>query len=91
MEERKYALIQAYLWLSLALGPVSVLIHRERMGNGLVPIFVFFWLVWVKGVIASPWLASISNTKYETRIKTTGMALVIVGALAVWMLGAAYA
>ena len=29
--------------------------------------------------------------RYETRIKSTRIALVIVGALAIWMLGATYA
>jgi hypothetical protein len=47
--------------------------------------------VLVKGIIVIAWPEVSKNASYETRVKSTRIALVVVGALAVWMLGATYA
>lgn len=89
VENRAFGL--SYGYLSLFLGLVSVLLHNEWVMNWHVLITIFGWLALIKGIIVIAWPEISSNTKYETRIKTTRMALVVVSALAVWMLGATYA
>ncbi|MGV0811662.1 hypothetical protein ABQF34_06835 [Mycolicibacterium boenickei] len=89
VENRAFGLTYGYL--SLFLGLTSVLLHNVWEMNWHVLITIFGWLALIKGVIVIAWPEVSKNTKYETRIKTTRIALVVVGALAVWMLGATYA
>ena len=89
VENRAFGLTYGYL--SLFLGLVSVLLHNEWTLSWHVLITIFGWLALIKGVIVIAWPEISRNTRYETRIKSTRIALVVVGALAVWMLGATYA
>lgn len=89
VENRAFGLTYGYL--SLFLGLTSVLLHNVWELNWHVLITIFGWLALIKGVIVIAWPEVSKNTKYETRIKTTRIALVVVSALAVWMLGATYA
>ncbi|MBN3509843.1 hypothetical protein JYB55_13440 [Mycolicibacterium septicum] len=89
VENRAFGLTYGYL--SLFLGLASVLLHNVWELNWHVLITIFGWLALIKGVIVIAWPEVSKNTKYETRIRTTRIALIVVGALAVWMLGATYA
>ncbi|MED5816080.1 hypothetical protein VST63_27290 [Mycolicibacterium sp. 050232] len=89
VENRAFGLTYGYL--SLFLGLTSVLLHNVWELNWHVLITIFGWLALIKGVIVIAWPEVSKNTKYETRIKTTRIALVVVGGLAVWLLGATYA
>ncbi|MCV7069115.1 hypothetical protein H7H51_31435 [Mycolicibacterium farcinogenes] len=89
VENRAFGL--TYGFMSLFLGLASVLLHNAWELNWHVLITIFGWLALIKGVIVIAWPEVSKNTKYETRIKTTRIALIIVGALAVWLLGATYA
>jgi hypothetical protein len=48
-------------------------------------------LALTKGVLVIAWPELSRNTKYETRVKSTRIALVVVCGFAAWMLGASYA
>ena len=89
VEDRSFGL--TYGFLSLFLGLTSVLLHNVWEPNWQVLITIFGWLALIKGIIVIAWPEVSKNTKYETRIKSTRIALVVVGVLAVWMLGASYA
>ncbi|MGV0806189.1 hypothetical protein [Mycolicibacterium setense] len=89
VENRAFGLTYGYL--SLFLGLASVLLHNVWELNWHVLITIFGWLALIKGVIVIAWPEVSKNTKYETRIRTTRIALVVVGAMAVWLLGATYA
>lgn len=89
VENRAFGLTYGYL--SLFLGLVSVLLHNEWTLSWHVLITIFGWLALIKGVIVIAWPEISRNTRYETRIKSTRIALVVVGVLAIWMLGATYA
>lgn len=89
VENRAFGLTYGYL--SLFSGLISVLLHNIWVMNWHVLITVFGWLALIKGIIVIAWPEISKNTRYETRIKSTRIALVIVGGLAVWMLGATYA
>jgi hypothetical protein len=89
VENRAFGLTYGYL--SLFLGLTSVLLHNVWVLNWHVLITIFGWLALVKGIIVIAWPEISKNTKYETRIKSTRIALAVVAALAVWMLGATYA
>ncbi|MBN3455798.1 hypothetical protein [Mycolicibacterium sp.] len=89
VENRAFGLTYGYL--SLFLGLISVLLHNVWTMDWHVLITIFGWLALLKGIIVIAWPEISKNTKYETRIKSTRIALVVVGALAVWMLGATYA
>lgn len=89
VENRAFGLTYGYL--SLFLGLVSVLLHNEWTLSWHILITIFGWLALIKGVIVIAWPEISRNTRYERRIKSTRIALVVVGALAIWMLGATYA
>ncbi len=89
VEDRAFGL--TYGFLSLFLGLTSILLHNVWEPNWHVLITIFGWLALIKGIIVISWPEVSKNTKYETRIKSTRIALVVVGVLAVWMLGAGYA
>ncbi|WP_396921825.1 hypothetical protein [Mycolicibacterium sp.] len=89
VENRAFGLTYGYL--SLFLGLISVLLHNVWTMDWHVLITIFGWLALLKGIIVIAWPEISKNTKYETRIKSTRIALVVVSALAVWMLGATYA
>lgn len=89
VENRAFGLTYGYL--SLFLGLISVLLHNVWTMDWHVLITIFGWMALLKGIIVIAWPEISKNTKYETRIKSTRIALVVVGALAVWMLGATYA
>ncbi len=89
VENRAFGLTYGYL--SLFLGLASVLLHNEWTLSWHVLITIFGWLALIKGVIVIAWPEISRNTRYETRIKSTRIALVVAGALAIWMLGATYA
>lgn len=89
VENRAFGLTYGYL--SLFLGLISVLLHNIWTMDWHVLITIFGWLALLKGIIVIAWPEISKNTKYETRIKSTRIALVVVSALAVWMLGATYA
>lgn len=89
VENRAFGL--TYGFMSLFLGLASVLLHNVWELNWHVLITIFGWLALIKGVIVIAWPEISKNTKYETRVMTTRIALIVVGALAVWLLGATYA
>ncbi|OKH83723.1 membrane protein [Mycobacterium sp. SWH-M3] len=89
VENRAFGLTYGYL--SLFLGLISVLLHNVWTMDWHVLITIFGWMALLKGIIVIAWPEISKNTKYETRIKSTRIALVVVSALAVWMLGATYA
>ncbi|KHO18449.1 hypothetical protein [Mycolicibacterium setense] len=89
VENRAFGL--TYGFMSLFLGLASVLLHNVWELNWHVLITIFGWLALIKGVIVIAWPEISKNTKYETRVMTTRIALIVVGALAVWLLGASYA
>jgi hypothetical protein len=75
----------------LILGLISVLLHNIWVANWHVLVTIFGWLTLIKGILVIAWPELCRNTKYETRILTNRIALVIVAALAIWMLAATYA
>jgi hypothetical protein len=89
VENRAFGL--AYGLMSLILGITSVLLHNVWELNWHVVITIFGWLALVKGIIVLAWPEISKNTRYETRVLTTRIALVVVSGLAAWMLGASYA
>jgi hypothetical protein len=89
VENRAFGL--AYGLMSLILGITSVLLHNVWELNWHVVITIFGWLALVKGIIVLAWPEISKNTRYETRVLTTRIALVVVSGLAAWMLGATYA
>jgi hypothetical protein len=89
VENRAFGL--AYGLMSLILGITSVLLHNIWELNWHVVITVFGWLALLKGIIVLAWPEISKNTRYETRVLTTRIALVVVSGLAAWMLGASYA
>jgi hypothetical protein len=89
VENRAFGL--TYGFLSLFLGLASVLLHNVWELNRHVLITIFGWLALIKGILVIAWPEISKNTKYETRVTSTRIALVVVAALAVWMLGASYA
>ncbi|MFF4877980.1 hypothetical protein [Micromonospora sp. NPDC000668] len=89
VEVRAFALI--YGLLSLLLGLASVILHNIWVLNWHVLITIFGWLTLLKGVTVIGWPEISKNTSFEVRIKSTRIALVVVGVLAVWMLVATYA
>ena len=89
VENRAFGL--AYGLMSLILGITSVLLHNVWELNWHVVITMFGWLALLKGIIVLAWPEISKNTRYETRVLTTRMALVVVSGLAAWMLGASYA
>jgi hypothetical protein len=89
VENRAFGL--TYGFLSLFLGLASVLLHNVWELNWHVLITIFGWLALIKGILVIAWPEISKNTKYETRVTSTRIALVVVAALAVWMLGASYA
>lgn len=80
VENRSFGL--TYGLLSLFLGLTSVLLHNVWELNWHVLITIFGWLALIKGVIVIAWPEISQNTKYETRIKSTRIALVVVAAMA---------
>jgi hypothetical protein len=89
VENRAFGL--AYGLMSLILGITSVLLHNVWELNWHVVITIFGWLALVKGIIVLAWPEISKNTRYETRVLTTRIALVVVSGLAAWLLGASYA
>jgi hypothetical protein len=89
VENRAFGLTYGYL--SLFLGLTSVLLHNVWVANWHVLITIFGWLALTKGVLVIAWPELSRNTKYETRVKSTRIALVVVCGFAAWMLGASYA
>jgi hypothetical protein len=89
VENRAFGL--AYGLMSLILGITSVLLHNIWELNWHVVITIFGWLALLKGIIVLAWPEISKNTRYETRVLTTRIALVVVSGLAAWMLGATYA
>ena len=89
VENRAFGLTYGYL--SLFLGLASVVLHNDWVMNWHVLITIFGWLALIKGVIVIAWPEVSKNTRYETRIKSTRVALLVVCALAGWMLTATYA
>ena len=89
VENRAFGL--AYGLMSLILGITSVLLHNVWELNWHVVITIFGWLALLKGIIVLAWPEISKNTRYETRVLTTRIALVVVSGLAAWMLGASYA
>jgi hypothetical protein len=89
VENRAFGL--TYGFLSLFLGLASVLLHNVWELNWHVLITIFGWLALIKGILVIAWPEISKNTNYETRVTSTRIALVVVAALAVWMLGASYA
>ena len=89
VENRAFGL--AYGLMSLILGITSVLLHNVWELNWHVLITIFGWLALLKGIIVLAWPEISKNTRYETRVLTTRIALVVVSGLAAWMLGASYA
>lgn len=89
VEQRAFGLTYGYL--SLILGLISVLLHNIWVADWHVLVTIFGWLTLIKGILVIAWPELSRNTKYETRILTTRIALVIVAALAIWMLAATYA
>jgi hypothetical protein len=89
VENRAFGL--AYGLMSLILGITSVLLHNIWELNWHVVITIFGWLALLKGIIVLAWPEISKNTRYETRVLTTRIALVVVSGLAAWMLGASYA
>jgi hypothetical protein len=89
VENRAFGL--AYGLMSLILGITSVLLHNIWELDWHVVITIFGWLALVKGIIVLAWPEISKNTRYETRVLTTRIALVVVSGLAAWMLGATYA
>jgi hypothetical protein len=89
VENRSFGL--AYGLMSLILGITSVLLHNIWELDWHVVITIFGWLALVKGIIVLAWPEISKNTRYETRVLTTRIALVVVSGLAAWMLGATYA
>ena len=89
VENRAFGLTYGYL--SLFLGLASVLLHNDWVMNWHVLITIFGWLALIKGVLVIAWPEISKNTRYETRIKSTRLALLVVCGLAGWMLTASYA
>jgi hypothetical protein len=89
VENRAFGLTYGYL--SLFLGLASVVLHNDWVMNWHVLITIFGWLALIKGIIVIAWPEVSKNTRYETRIKSTRVALLVVCALAGWMLTATYA
>jgi hypothetical protein len=89
IENRGFGL--AYGLMSLILGITSVLLHNVWELDWHVVITIFGWLALLKGIIVLAWPEISKNTRYETRVLTTRIALVVVSGLAAWMLGASYA
>jgi hypothetical protein len=89
VENRAFGLTYGYL--SLFLGLASVLLHNVWALNWHVLITIFGWLALIKGILVIAWPEISKNTKYETRVLSTRIALVVVCGLAAWMLGATYA
>lgn len=89
VENRAFGLTYGYF--SLFLGLASILLYNGWTLSWHVLITIFGWLALIKGIIVIAWPEISRNTRYETRIKSTRIALVVVGALAIWMLGATYA
>lgn len=89
IENRGFGL--AYGLMSLILGITSVLLHNVWELNWHVVITIFGWLALLKGIIVLAWPEISKNTRYETRVLTTRIALVVVSGFAAWMLGASYA
>jgi hypothetical protein len=89
VENRAFGLTYGYL--SLFLGLASVLLHNVWALNWHVLITIFGWLALIKGILVIAWPEISKNTKYETRVLSTRIALVVVRGLAAWMLGATYA
>jgi hypothetical protein len=89
VENRAFGLTYGYL--SLFLGLTSVLLHNVWVLNWHVLITIFGWLALIKGILVIAWPEISKNTKYETRVASTRIALVVVTGLAAWMLAATYA
>lgn len=88
VEDRSFGLTYGYL--SLFLGLASVLLHNDWVLNWHVLITIFGWLALIKGILVIAWPEMSKNTKYETRVASTRIALLVVCALAIWMIVAVY-
>jgi hypothetical protein len=84
VENRAFGL--AYGYLSLFLGLATVLLHNVWVADWHVLITIFGWMALIKGIIVIAWPEISKNAKYETRVLTTRIALIVVSALAGWML-----
>jgi hypothetical protein len=89
VENRAFGL--SYGYASLFLGLASVLLHNYWVANWHVLITIFGWLALIKGVLVIAWPEISKNAKYETRVLSTRIALIVVSGLAAWLLAASYA
>lgn len=88
VENRPFALL--YGLLSLLLGLASVVLHNHWDGwlRGMVSLFG--WLCLLKGVTVLAYPEVSYRTRFEARVASTRIALVVVSLLAAWMLYAVH-
>jgi hypothetical protein len=88
VENRAFGL--SYGLLSFILGLASVNLYSTWQWHWYVVVTIFGWSALLKGIIVIAWPEISRNASFEVRIWSTRISLIVVGALAIWMLVASY-
>ncbi|CAG9611946.1 hypothetical protein BACCIP111899_01118 [Bacillus rhizoplanae] len=88
VEDRGFGIMYGFLSIFLGLG--TVILHNVWALNWQGFITIIAWLALLKGIYVIAYPEPSKKTDFEVRIRSTRIALAIVGALALWMLVVIY-